>query len=143
LVWIGDIASWIWVGNGFVIDIVLAVIAIAITIFTVMVYRRYKERKESKQFTTSDISEKDNQFTCINCGEQIATRKGHCSACGTPRPVCVVCYSTFRRKDTIVKLPCCSNYAHKEHITNFIEIKGHCPKCHQEIKINALEEVHF
>ncbi|NHK32883.1 MAG: hypothetical protein FK730_16165 [Asgard group archaeon] len=95
---------------------------------------------KEKSFSSNSMQEQQ-QVTCFNCGEIFNKKNGHCSACGSPRPVCIVCFSEFRKKEVIIKLPCCSNYAHEEHIKNYLEIKGHCPKCHQEIKIEDLEEV--
>ena len=60
----------------------------------------------------------------------------NCSSCGSSKPVCVVCLSELKENDTIVKLICCSSYAHKEHFDNWVSVKGICPKCHKEIQDN-------
>ncbi len=142
LVWVGDIFSWFWVGNGFVIDIIIAIIAIAITIATVFLYSKYKKRKLTAQkgMLTDDSIQTHQQFTCFNCGE-VVSNKDHCSHCGSPLPVCIVCFSDFNKDDIIVQLPCCSNYAHEEHIKNYLNVKGICPKCQQEVKIENLEKI--
>jgi len=147
LVWIGDIISWSWVGNGFLIDIILLIVAIMLTIITF--YLSQKLRKNKLIIDTNiDVDlpnkkEKKTVFSCFNCGEILPDKEGLCPSCGSPKPVCAVCFSELTKKDDVVKLPCCSLYAHKLHILNYLEIKGLCPKCQQELSKEDLETVHF
>lgn len=140
--WIGDIVSWSWLGNGFLLDIILAIIAIFLTIGTLYLYQKYKQLEE--ETPVKNITKQHRtQFTCFNCGAIIESKSEVCSKCGSPRAVCVVCYSPLYPNEEIVKLPCCSNYGHKDHISNYLQIKGHCPKCQQKIQEENLVEVTF
>ena len=113
---------------------------------TVAIYQRFKNKKTEpiESPALEDIkSENDKLFTCFSCGEVLPAKTDLCSVCGSPRPVCVVCFSELHRSEALVKLPCCSNYAHEEHILNYLEIKGYCPKCQQKISKEDLEEISF
>jgi uncharacterized membrane protein len=143
--WIGDIASWIYIGNGFTIDIILLFVAIALTIGTVFIRSKVKKEKissvleeeSSEQIAESkideEITETDRIFSCSSCGAIMTLSDENCPSCGSSKPVCVVCLSELNENDTIVKLTCCSSYAHKDHIDNWVLVKGHCPKCLKEI----------
>ncbi len=150
LVWICDIASFAWLGNGFIIDFLLLTLAIILTIVTTYFWFRLKDKREKVVLETSEnqksiIDDEGEKvaFTCFNCGEIIIEKDGLCPSCGSPKPVCAVCFSELTRNDEVVKLSCCSLYAHKQHIFNYLEIKGQCPKCQQELSKEDLEEVHF
>ena len=147
--WIGDIASWIIIGNGFLIDGILLVVAIVLTIGTVFIRSKLKKGKsvavseedelvEELDETKEDeeITLTDKLFTCNNCGANMTLLDVNCPSCGSSKPVCVVCLSELNKDDTIVKLTCCSSYAHKDHIDNWVSVKGHCPKCLKEILDN-------
>ncbi|MBN1329518.1 MAG: hypothetical protein JXA54_08605 [Candidatus Heimdallarchaeota archaeon] len=147
LVWIGDIISWSWLGNGFLIDIILFIIAILLTILTVYLTQKLKRNKQDLDILFENETIKSDEietiFTCFNCGEILLDKEGLCPVCGSPKPVCAVCFSELTNKDEVVKLPCCSLYAHKLHILNYLEIKGQCPKCQQILFKEDLETVHF
>lgn len=147
--WIGDIASWIYIGNGFTIDIILLFVAIALTIGTVFIRGKVKKGKSTAVSEEEELIEQlddtkedeeitltDKIFTCSNCGTNISLSEENCPSCGSSKPVCVVCLSELNENDTIVKLTCCSSYAHKNHIDNWVSVKGHCPKCLKEILDN-------
>ncbi|MBK5112401.1 MAG: hypothetical protein KGD59_06775 [Candidatus Heimdallarchaeota archaeon] len=145
--WVGDIASWIYLGNGFTIDVILLVVAIILTIGTVFIRSKVKKGKSSAISEEEELIEQldeikedeeitltDKIFTCSSCGVNMSLSDESCPSCESPKPVCIVCLSDLKEKDTIVKLTCCSSYAHKEHIDNWVSVKGHCPKCHKEIQ---------
>ncbi len=46
-VWIGDVASWAYLGNGFVNDFVLLIIAILLTLGTIFLIRFNQNKKVS------------------------------------------------------------------------------------------------
>ena len=143
--WIGDIASWFYIGNGFTIDIILLFVAIALTIGTVFIRSKVKKEKppslpEEESIEQIDetkvdeeITDTDRIFSCSSCGAIMTLSDENCPSCGSSKPVCVVCLSELNEDDIIVKLTCCSSYAHKDHIDNWVSVKGHCPKCLKEI----------
>jgi len=146
--WIGDIASWIYIGNGFTIDIILLFVAITLTIGTVFLRSKVKKKiptsipkEESSEQTDEtkieeETTETDRIFSCSSCGAIMTLSDENCPSCGSSKPVCVVCLSELNENDIIVKLTCCSSYAHKDHIDNWVSVKGHCPKCLKEILDN-------
>ncbi len=149
LAWIGDIASFIHVGNGFIIDGILLVIAISSTIITVYYTRRIRKKepveeidedlKELQELEEAEAkmveeTEYDKILSCTSCGALMTIVEENCPSCGSAKPVCIVCLSNLEGKDEIVKLTCCSSYAHKEHIENWISVKGYCPKCNKPIQ---------
>jgi len=139
LVWAGDIFSWAWIGNGFLIDIIVLVVAILLTGGVVYLFKRKSAFKTSQE----ESNDSSNAFCCLNCGNFLEVTDDSCPACGTPLPVCIVCFTPFKKGDIIVQLPCCSNYAHKEHLLNFYEIKGYCPKCLEPFSLKDLIEMTF
>jgi len=148
LTWIGDIFSWAWVANGFIIDGIFLIVALAFTFGTYYLISNLKKKKKLKDFSddsliSTDEPSKEITFTCFSCGEVLHSKEGLCSVCGSPKPVCVVCYSELHKDDDAVKLPCCSVYAHREHIVNYLEIKDCCPKCQQKFDIKELEDITF
>jgi hypothetical protein len=152
LVWIGDLASWIYIGNGFTIDVILLVVALAFTGFTIFMRNKMKKSDEPTEEIDQDLkylqdleeaevkmteeTELDKILSCSSCGSLITIQEENCPSCGSAKPVCIVCLSDLKGEEEIVKLSCCSSYAHKEHIDNWVSIKGHCPKCHREIQAN-------
>jgi hypothetical protein len=152
LAWIGDLASWLYIGNGFTLDAILFVIALAFTFFTFFMANKMKKGEEPTEEIDEDLKELqdieeaeakmteetefDKILSCSSCGASLTISEENCSSCGSAKPVCVVCLSDLKADDEIVRLTCCSSYAHSEHIDNWISVKGHCPKCHKEIQDN-------
>lgn len=82
-------------------------------------------------------------LTCSSCGELISSKIQNCSSCNSKIPVCVICLSVLNPGNEIVKTSCCQQYAHKEHIINWLNIKNTCPNCKQELNKEDLILVHF
>ena len=91
------------------------------------------EERRRKNAETLVSREEATFFTCSVCGEVIKSKDSHCSACNSPKSLCAVCQAPLSPDDTIVRTPCCQSYAHKEHILNWISMKGFCPNCMQKI----------
>ena len=156
LAWIGDLASWLYLGNGFTLDVVLLVVAFVLTVSVILVWRNPEKTKrilgfedESDVFDESSeeidniptvedikkIGELDPsvEFFCLSCGEIIGEFDGMCKDCGTLRPSCVVCGGFLSFADTIVQLPCCRNFGHQKHIEEHLKKKKSCPNCEEKI----------
>ncbi|MGC9780637.1 MAG: hypothetical protein HZR80_15445 [Candidatus Heimdallarchaeota archaeon] len=93
-VWIGDVASWAYLGNGFVIDFVLLIIAILLTLGTIFLIRFNHDRKVSSARSTETQkkhpaiesekkskvrSHKKATLSCSSCGELFPVNETHCS----------------------------------------------------------------
>ncbi|NHJ05650.1 MAG: RING-H2 finger protein [Candidatus Heimdallarchaeota archaeon] len=95
-------------------------------------------------YEKSNISWRNSiPLTCNSCGELISSKNQNCSACNSKIPVCVICLSPLNISDEIVKTSCCQQYAHKEHIINWLNIKNTCPNCILELNKEDLILVHF
>ena len=159
LAWIGDIASWAILANGFIPDILILIVAIGSTIFTIYIYRKNKADRETKLASEKTIDEEESEIdpdvefltelkgkivlTCTTCGEIIPSSNEVCSACGSQKPVCYICLSPLLANEDIVKVPCCQNYAHKEHIINWINVDGSCQKCKKKLKEKDLIPIYL
>lgn len=51
---------------------------------------------------------------------------------------CMVCDLQLSSADEIVHCPHCGNLAHKDHLLEWLHVKGSCPICHQNIEENEL-----
>jgi hypothetical protein len=62
LAWIGDIASWAYVGNGFTIDFILLLLAIVLTVILFLFIRniRQKEKKSAKNLPSDEKTESNS-----------------------------------------------------------------------------------
>jgi hypothetical protein len=156
LAWIGDLASWLYLGNGFTLDVVLLVVAFVLTVSVILVWRNPEKTKRILGFedesevvdepseeisdipTVEDIKkigkmDPSVEFFCQSCGEIIGEFDGMCKVCGTLRPSCVVCGGFLSFADTIVQLPCCRNFGHQKHIEEHLKKKKSCPNCEEKI----------
>lgn len=53
---------------------------------------------------------------------------------------CVVCNLPVNKGENLVRCPCCGNLAHKDHMLEWLHIKGCCPVCSEKISGSELEE---
>jgi len=140
LVWVGDIFSWAWVGNGFLLDIIFLFVAIVLTLGLVFLVKKIGRENAGPEIAAAD---QPTIFCCLNCGALLESSDECCPSCGTPLPVCAVCFSPFKRSEVIVQLPCCGSYGHKEHVLNYFDIKGLCPKCLQPFDPEELVNINI
>lgn len=75
---------------------------------------------------------------CPSCGDPIEKFEQVCTVCGSARPVCVICYGSLFSSEPIVRLPCCLQYGHKEHLEEHLSNEGSCPVCQEQITIEEL-----
>jgi len=52
---------------------------------------------------------------------------------------CIVCNLPIKKGDKTLKCPYCKNYAHEDHILEWIKIKGKCPFCGRKLERNDLQ----
>jgi hypothetical protein len=53
---------------------------------------------------------------------------------------CVVCNLPTKEGEELVRCPCCGNLAHKNHMLEWLHIRGCCPVCGEKISESELEE---
>ncbi len=71
---------------------------------------------------------------CPSCGKPLSKEGGFCPYCGSKLEKCTVCNLIIGKDDEITKCPYCSGIAHRDHILEYIKIKGECPRCGKELK---------
>ena len=157
LAWLGDIASWLYLGNGFTLDIVLLIVALVLTFFIVLIWKNPEKTKQFLSLDEASESEEEEtmeehpdvmitetvkmldkpvqgvDFFCQNCGEIIGEFDGICKQCGTLRPSCIVCGGFLSFADSIVQLSCCRNFGHRNHLEEHLKKKKTCPNCEENI----------
>ena len=52
---------------------------------------------------------------------------------------CIVCNLPIKENDPALKCPYCKNYAHRDHLLEWIKIKGKCPFCGRRINLDSLK----
>ncbi|MHA1232676.1 MAG: hypothetical protein ACTSRP_21200 [Candidatus Helarchaeota archaeon] len=51
---------------------------------------------------------------------------------------CIVCNLPIKENEKAVKCPHCRNWAHTDHLLEWIKIKGKCPFCSRPLNRNQL-----
>ncbi|MCE7733714.1 MAG: hypothetical protein GPJ54_02475 [Candidatus Heimdallarchaeota archaeon] len=76
---------------------------------------------------------------CENCGTKMQPFENICINCEKERWFCVVCRSLIAGNESIRSCPFCTQKGHKDHFTNWLQIREECPSCRSNIKVNQLE----
>ena len=77
---------------------------------------------------------KKKLMDCPSCGEALYKIGSFCPYCGFKLEKCIVCNLIIGKDDEITKCPYCSGIAHRDHILEYIKVKGQCPICGKELK---------
>jgi predicted RNA-binding Zn-ribbon protein involved in translation (DUF1610 family) len=51
---------------------------------------------------------------------------------------CIVCNLAMRKEDPIAHCPACGHPAHRDHLLEWIKIKGVCPFCKRKITADKI-----
>ncbi|MHA1397210.1 MAG: hypothetical protein ACTSSF_05835, partial [Candidatus Heimdallarchaeaceae archaeon] len=78
---------------------------------------------------------------CLNCGHVIKSPNDPCSNCGQLPQKCSVCQGLIKRGESIFECPNCGNYAHEEHMLQWLKIKEECPICKTKINKSTLKHI--
>ncbi|WXG42241.1 MAG: zinc ribbon domain-containing protein [Candidatus Freyarchaeum deiterrae] len=71
---------------------------------------------------------------CLYCGTEIPEDAEFCPHCGEARVRCPVCSKDIVSGDRFVKCPYCGALNHREHLLEWIKVKGYCPNCKRKLK---------
>ncbi|MBD3230051.1 MAG: hypothetical protein GF329_17870 [Candidatus Lokiarchaeota archaeon] len=52
---------------------------------------------------------------------------------------CIVCNLPIKQNENVIKCPHCKKYAHRDHLLEWIKIKGKCPFCGRKLSQNQLK----
>ncbi len=70
---------------------------------------------------------------CPSCGVPYPSETLFCPNCGEERDKCTVCLLPMEAGSVITKCPHCGGIAHKDHLQEWVKIKGFCPKCKNKL----------
>lgn len=71
---------------------------------------------------------------CLFCGSEISGDAKHCPNCGGVRLKCPVCQMDIVSGEQYTKCPYCGALSHRDHLLEWIKVKGYCPNCRQRLK---------
>ncbi|MEX2722496.1 MAG: zinc ribbon domain-containing protein [Candidatus Freyarchaeota archaeon] len=87
----------------------------------------------SKKPVKIPVTVQERLIDCPGCGEALREDANFCPYCGFKLEKCIVC--NFRlSKGKILKCPYCSGQAHRDHLLEYVKVKGQCPSCGKELK---------
>jgi hypothetical protein len=87
------------------------------------------DREVESEIIPSPIEE----LACPSCGELYPSDTPFCPSCGAEREKCTVCLLPMAPGSEITKCPHCGGIAHKDHLLEWIKVKGFCPKCKNKL----------
>jgi C4-type Zn-finger protein len=53
---------------------------------------------------------------------------------------CPVCKSDIRKSDPVVSCPYCGTLAHRDHLLEYLHVKGNCPSCGKRLNEKEIKE---
>ncbi|NHK31024.1 MAG: hypothetical protein FK730_06705 [Asgard group archaeon] len=75
---------------------------------------------------------------CFSCGEERTNVNEPCSNCGIDTVQCSVCKLPISFGSDYLECYHCQNVAHKEHLLEWVKVKGTCPICQQKLLVDKL-----
>ncbi len=83
------------------------------------------------------VAEEEITMGCPGCGKAIPHDANFCPHCGFKLERCIVCNLPLG-KGKIIRCPYCSGPAHRDHLLEYIKVKGGCPICGKKLKKDEL-----
>ncbi len=137
---------------GFLIFITLNVL-IATNFYDILQQRRIERiavppeielALERPTVTPSEETPKDEKVTiktvstveagrCVFCGGIFPEELDICPECGEERVRCSVCQLNIVFGDDVVRCPHCGVLSHRDHLLEWIKIRGFCPNCRERL----------
>ncbi|MCK5158409.1 MAG: hypothetical protein KAR08_04590, partial [Candidatus Heimdallarchaeota archaeon] len=75
---------------------------------------------------------------CFSCGEERTNINEVCPNCGIDTVLCSVCKLPISFGSEPLECYHCQNVAHKEHLLEWVKVKGTCPVCQQKLVADKL-----
>jgi hypothetical protein len=72
-------------------------------------------------------------ISCLSCTATIHFDAKKCPECGEKVVKCPICTVPLQFGDDFVKCPHCKTFAHRDHLLEWIKIKGICPMCRKPL----------
>ncbi|MHA1604451.1 MAG: hypothetical protein ACTSWF_07365, partial [Candidatus Freyarchaeota archaeon] len=70
---------------------------------------------------------------CVFCGGNFPEELDICPECGKERVRCSVCQLNIVFGDDVVRCPHCCVLSHRDHLLEWIKIRGFCPNCRERL----------
>lgn len=91
---------------------------------------KYEFEKRKPIFVKPQIPKKPQ---CANCGSQTPINAKFCPQCGSMINRCSVCNRSIILGDLTAECPYCGAQSHRDHLLEWIKVKGHCPHCNKKL----------
>jgi hypothetical protein len=78
----------------------------------------------------------DSLQICPHCGSRQSVLIRTCTECSKELPSCQICKRGFAEEESRIHCPQCDNPFHKNHLQEYIRIKGECPVCKEGLKVD-------
>jgi hypothetical protein len=75
---------------------------------------------------------------CFSCGEERTNVNEPCSNCEIDTVQCSVCKLPISFGSDYLECYHCQNVAHREHLLEWVKVKGTCPICQQKLTVDKL-----
>ncbi len=75
----------------------------------------------------------DTLQKCPKCGSRQSVLIRHCTQCKIELSSCQICKRGFAENEITVTCSHCNNKFHKNHLLEYIKIKGECPVCKEKL----------
>ena len=100
------------------------------------------DKKEAKTEKTEKIKEQKRKIQCLYCEANLVEVEDEgpivCLNCGKKAPYCEICKNIIVEGEKIVQTKPCNHIFHKNHIVEWIKVKGTCPICKEQINEESL-----
>ncbi|MFB0561062.1 MAG: Ig-like domain-containing protein, partial [Candidatus Lokiarchaeia archaeon] len=127
-----------------ILYLVLVFLAITIVIVSIIVVRGIRGRRVEKAYEIeTPLSlvrpEAPGKPKCLYCGSDIPIDAKFCSYCGETKTKCAVCNRFLFFGDELAECPYCGALSHREHLLQWISLKGVCPKCKEKLSASHVK----
>ncbi|MFB0563938.1 MAG: RING finger protein [Candidatus Lokiarchaeia archaeon] len=96
-----------------------------------------EEPPEAEQVTIKTVSTVEAD-RCVFCGGNFPEELDICPECGEERVKCSVCQLKIIFGDNVIRCPHCGVLSHRDHILEWIKIRGFCPNCREILSENEI-----
>nr|MDO8082982.1 hypothetical protein [Candidatus Freyarchaeota archaeon] len=95
------------------------------------------EEASTKPTSTIHADEKEI-LECPGCSGTLNWNMNFCPFCGLKLVKCIVCNHIIDKDQEIAICSHCAGSAHRDHLLEYLKVKGRCPSCGKELKKDEL-----
>lgn len=71
---------------------------------------------------------------CVYCGLEVPENANYCPRCHGIIANCSVCSQNIASGDRFLECPHCGTLSHRDHLLEWIKVKGYCPSCKNKLR---------